>query len=58
MNAEKIYLIGDIRYGSAAEQVYVNSEEYKQDFLIKLQQLMTEYGVIKLDVAIDPYNFN
>lgn len=55
---EKIYLVGDIRYTEKAETIF-NPEETKPaiDFLLALQTLMEEFGVVKIDISTDAYKY-
>ena len=56
---EKIYLVGDVRYTEKAKPIY-ESETIKApvEFLLSLQSLMAEYGVIKLDISTDAFKYN
>lgn len=51
-----IYLSGDVRFTENATEIFRESDNHK-DFLYKLQDLMKEFGVVKIDVSIDPYLF-
>lgn len=58
MPQEKIYLVGDVRYTEDAKLIYeVESKQAPIDFLLSLQSLMEEFGVIKLDISIDAFKY-
>ena len=58
MPQEKIYLVGDVRYTEDAKLIYeVESKQAPIDFLLSLQALMEEFGVIKLDISIDAFKY-
>jgi hypothetical protein len=58
MPQEKIYLVGDVRYTEDAKLIYeVESKQAPIDFLLSLQVLMEEFGVIKLDISIDAFKY-
>lgn len=53
-NKNEIYLVGDIRYTSKAKSIDSNKKA-SEEFLKNLQELMEEYGVVKIDIALDPF---
>jgi hypothetical protein len=58
MSQEKIYLVGDVRYTEDAKLIYeVESKKAPVDFLLSLQSLMEEFGVVKLDVSTDAFRY-
>ena len=58
MSQEKIYLVGDVRYTEEAKLIYeVESKKAPVEFLLSLQTLMEEFGVIKLDVSTDAFRY-
>lgn len=55
---DKIYLVGDVKYTDNARLIYESgSLKAPVDFLQSLQSLMEEFGVVKIDVAIDAFKF-
>ena len=57
-DTEKIYLVGDVRYTDSASVMYVGGNGRAQvDFMMALQELMEEYGVIKIDVSTDAFRY-
>ena len=50
---DDIYIVGDIRYSSIASILYEDNDKQAKKFLQKLQKVMEEFGVIKLDVCMD-----
>lgn len=58
MSQEKIYLVGDIKYTEKAKLIYeVESIKAPVEFLLSLQTLMEEFGVVKLDVSTDAFRY-
>jgi hypothetical protein len=58
MPQKKIYLVGDVRYTEDAKSIYeVESKQAPIDFLLSLQTLMEEFGVIKLDISTDAFKY-
>lgn len=57
MESNKIYLCGDVNYTNIAKELYTNDRLEMNDFLLSLQELMSDYGVVKIDISIDPYLF-
>ncbi len=58
MSQEKIYIVGDVRYTQEAKLIYeVESQKAPIEFLLSLQTLMEEYGVVKLDVSTDAFRY-
>ena len=58
MSQEKIYLVGDVRYTEEAKLIYeIESKKAPVEFLLSLQTLMEEFGVIKLDVSTDAFRY-
>lgn len=56
-NINKISLVGDIRHTHVANDIYQRDIEEAGEFLARLQSLMVEFGVIKVDLCFDPYTF-
>lgn len=53
-----IYLVGDVRYTDKAEDMLkLNKGKETVDFLLKLQELMEEFGVVKLDLSTDAFKY-
>ena len=50
---DDIYIVGDVRYSSIASTLYEDNDKQAKKFLHKLQKVMEEFGVIKLDVCMD-----
>lgn len=46
-------LIGDVKCTESKAVLRPHAE----DFLNELETLMNKYGIVKVDVAIDPYTF-
>lgn len=57
MNNANIYLVGDVRYTDKASPIFENGLASPIDFLLSLQSLMEEFGVVKLDVSIDAFKY-
>lgn len=56
--SKNTYITGDIKYTTHAEEVMrLGQHSQAPEFIEKLQALMLEYGVVKIDIAIDPYKF-
>lgn len=54
-----IYLTGDVRVADYARQNSQSDTEIEGlTFLFQLQDLMEKFGVIKIDLCIDPFKFN
>jgi len=54
---DKIFIVGDVRFSEMSKDSFINHPKSSQDFLIKIQSLMIDFGVVKLDVSIDPFNY-
>lgn len=50
---EDVYLVGDVRFskGVSVEIMELTGRE----FLKRLQNLMEEFGVVKIDLGVDPH---
>ena len=54
-----IYLVGDVKYTDKASPIYENSQiKAPIDFLTKLQTLMEEFGVVKIDLSTDAFKYS
>lgn len=54
-----IYLVGDVRYTDKAGSIYETSRvKAPVDFLIRLQNLMEEFGVVKIDLSTDAFKYS
>lgn len=52
INIKDLVLNGDVRYSG------MPTHEKNKEFCKKLEELMLEYKVVKLDMCVDPYKFN
>lgn len=52
---EDVYLVGDVRFskGVSVEIMELTGRE----FLKRLQNLMEEFGVVKIDLGVDPLSY-
>ena len=55
---EKIIIVGDVRYSEKAQSAFIKYPKTSEDFLIQVQNLMIDFGVVKLDVTIDAFEFS
>jgi hypothetical protein len=56
--SNKMFLVGDVRFTDEAEAIFINDEsDTAMDFLLKLQDIMEEFGVVKIDVSMDAFKF-
>ena len=53
---KSLYLVGDVKYTSSASPIYKDNKD-PEKFLLDLQSLMEKYGVVKLDVSTDAFEF-
>ena len=49
---DDINIVGDVRFTEKASSMY-SDENHAKDFMIKLQSLMKEFGIVKVDVCWD-----
>ena len=56
-DSEKVYLVGDVRYTQDATGMYETCKAAPIDFLLSLQSLMEEYGVVKVDLSTDAFRY-
>ena len=53
-----IYLVGDVKYTDNASSIYENGQiKAPVDFLTRLQSLMEEFGVVKIDLSTDAFKY-
>lgn len=53
-----IYLVGDVKYTDKASPIYENGQiKAPVDFLTRLQSLMEEFGVVKIDLSTDAFKY-
>jgi hypothetical protein len=58
MNPDKVvYLVGDVRF-SSKRPITKSTVVSQREFLLYLQILMETYGIVKVDLAIDPTLYN
>lgn len=58
MNKQDIYLVGHVKFtDKASDMFYDDTYQASVDFLIKLQDLMEEFGVVKLDISTDDFKY-
>jgi hypothetical protein len=51
-------LVGDIKYTENATPIYDNGQiKASIEFLTNLQNLMEEYGVVKIDISTDAFKY-
>jgi len=51
-----IFILGDVRFSEKAKSAFQKYPNSADNFLKEIQSIMLEYGVVKLDVSIDPFN--
>jgi hypothetical protein len=57
-SSNKMFLVGDVRFTDESESIFISDEsDTAIDFLLKLQDIMEEFGVVKIDVSIDAFKF-
>jgi len=57
-NNENIWLVGDVRYTPRASSIFDGAQvKAPVEFLLSLQNLMEEYGVVKLDISTDAFKY-
>ena len=52
-----IYLVGNVNYTEKARCVYENGGTSSLNFLIELQNLMEEFGVVRIDICTDAFKY-
>jgi len=54
-----IYLVGDVKYTEEAMSLYDNTQNKAAvEFILKLQSLMEEFGVVKIDLSTDAFKYS
>ncbi|MDT4872919.1 hypothetical protein FQZ97_1081310 [compost metagenome] len=54
-----IYLVGDVKYTDKAKVLYDHAQNKAAvNFLLKLQSLMEEFGVVKVDLSTDAFKYS
>lgn len=55
---DNIYLVGDVKYTDKAKGLYADGHARASvDFILSLQTLMEEFGVVKIDLSTDAYKY-
>ena len=55
----KSYLIGDVRYTDKARVAFeLEHSKTPMHFLMDLQKLMEEYGVVRIDISTDAFAYH
>lgn len=53
-----LYLVGDVRFTEEVDSLFENNVDVPTEFLLKLQKVMEDYGVVKIDVSIDAIKYS
>ena len=58
-NKEDIYLVGDVKFTDKASNMFYNDTHQSGiNFLLALQGLMEEFGVVKIDISTDALKYH
>lgn len=59
LQTDNLYLVGEIKYTGKAAVLYESgSLKAPAEFLLSLQSLMEEYGVVRIDISTDAFKYH